>query len=61
MRVGRPREVDLREVANAIPHLASTGCQWRMPPKDFPPASIVQRYFYVWRDGGLCATSSGGR
>ena len=52
-RVGRPREVDLREIVNAILYLASTGCQWRMLPKDFPPVSTVQRYFYDWRDAGL--------
>jgi transposase len=52
-RMGRPREVDLREVVNAILSLASTGCPWRMLPKDFPPVSTVQRYFYDWRDGGL--------
>jgi transposase len=52
-RMGRPREVDLREVVNAILYLTSTGCQWRMLPKDFPPVSTVQRYFYDWRDGGL--------
>ncbi len=22
-------------------------------PKDFPPFTTVQRYFYAWRDGGL--------
>lgn len=52
-RIGRPREVDLREVVNAILYLASSGCQWRLLPKDFPPVSTVQRYFYDWRDGGL--------
>ena len=52
-RVGRPREVDLREVVNAILYLVSTGGQWRLLPKDFPPVSTVQRYFYDWRDGGL--------
>lgn len=52
-KVGRPREVDLREVVNAILYLVSTGCQWRMLPKDFPPVSTVQRYFYDWRDAGL--------
>jgi len=52
-RMGRPRKVDLREVVNAILYLTSTGCQWRMLPKDFPPVSTVQRYFYDWRDGGL--------
>jgi len=52
-KVGRPREVELREVVNAILYLASTGCQWRMLPKDFPPVSTVQRTFYDWRDAGL--------
>ena len=50
---GRPREVDLREVWNAISYMASSGCQWRMLPKDFPPKSTVQDYFYEWRDSGL--------
>ena len=27
-----------------------------MLPRDFPPASTVQRYFYDWRDRGLIAT-----
>ena len=51
--VGRPRTTDLREVVNAILYMASSGCQWRMLPKDFPPVSTVQRYFYAWRDSGL--------
>jgi transposase len=54
--IGRPREVDLREVANAILYMASTGCQWDQLPKDFPPRSTVQRYFYDWRDAGLLET-----
>lgn len=41
---------------NAILYMASSGCQWRMLPRDFPPASTVQRYFYDWRDRGLIAT-----
>ena len=52
-RGGRPRTTDLREVVNAILYLASSGCQWRMLPKDFPPLSTVQSYFYAWRDMGL--------
>ena len=52
-RLGRPRTTDLREVTNAILYLVSTGCQWRMLPKAFPPVSTVQRYFYAWRDDGL--------
>ena len=35
--IGRPRTVELRSVVNAILYMASTGCQWRQMPKDFPP------------------------
>ena len=42
---GRPRTVDLRAVMDAILFIASSGCQWRMLPKDFPPRSTVQGYF----------------
>jgi putative transposase len=52
-RGGRPRTTDLRAVADAILYVASSGCQWRMLPKDFPPVSTVQGYFYAWRDSGL--------
>src|SRR6267154_5882529 len=51
-RVGRPREVDLRAVMDAILYVLATGCQWRALPKDFPPRSTVQGYFYRWRDDG---------
>ena len=49
-RVGRPRKVDLRLVINAILYILATGCQWRALPKEFPPRSTVQYYFYLWRD-----------
>jgi putative transposase len=49
-RVGRPREVELRAVMNAILYLLGSGCQWRALPKDFPPRSTVQYYFYLWRE-----------
>jgi transposase len=51
-RLGRPREVDLRRVLQAILYILSTGCQWRALPKEFPPYSTVQGYFYAWRDTG---------
>jgi len=51
--VGRPRVAKLCEVVNAILYMASTGCQWRMLPKDFPPFTTVQNYFYAWRDMGV--------
>jgi transposase len=50
--VGRPRTVNLRDVVNALLFIATTGCQWRMLPKEFPPLSTVQGYFYAWRDDG---------
>jgi putative transposase len=49
-RVGRPREVELRQVVNAILYILWTGCQWRALPKKYPPRSTVQYYFYGWRD-----------
>src|SRR5246500_3583987 len=52
-RLGRPRETELRSVLDAILYIARTGCQWRMLPKDFPPFTTVQGYFYDWRDDGL--------
>ncbi len=51
--VGRPRKVDLRAVMNAILYILASGCQWRALPKDFPPRSTVQYYFYLWRDQRL--------
>lgn len=39
----------MHEVVNALLYIASTGCQWRMLPKDFPPFSTVQGYLYEWR------------
>lgn len=44
-RTGRQREVDLREVLNAIRYLVRTGCGWRMLPKDFPPWQTVYWWF----------------
>jgi putative transposase len=49
-RGGRPRMTDMREVMNAILYIATSGCQWRMLPKDFPPVSTVRWYFYDWRN-----------
>ncbi|MCC6468827.1 MAG: IS5 family transposase [Alphaproteobacteria bacterium] len=52
-RLGRPREVDLRAVMNAILYVLWTGCQWRALPERFPPRSTVQYYFYRWRNQRL--------
>jgi putative transposase len=55
-RGGRPRTTDMRDVVEAILFIASSGCQWRMLPGDFPPVSTVRGYFYRWRDSGLLET-----
>ena len=52
-RIGRPLTVDLRDVFDAIFYIATTGCQWRMLPHDFPPVSTVRYYFHDWRSNGL--------
>ncbi len=41
-RLGRPRDVDLRDVWNAIQCVAVAGCAWSLLPKDFPPVSTVR-------------------
>lgn len=50
--LGRPRATDLREAVNAMLYVLTTGCQWRFLPKEFPPYTTVQRFFYSWRDDG---------
>jgi putative transposase len=49
---GRKREVDLREVVNAILYVSRTGCQWRNLPHDFPPKSTVNDYFCLFKRDG---------
>lgn len=50
---GRPRTTRLRDVFDAILYMATTGCQWRMLPNDFPPVPTVRRYFHDWCSSGL--------
>src|SRR6478736_2559775 len=53
-RGGRPRDVNLREVLNAILYVLATGCQWPALPKDLPPKSTAHHYFMLWDwDGTL--------
>ena len=53
-RGGRPREVDPREVFNAICYVLSTGCQWKALPKDLAAKSTAHHYFMLWDwDGTL--------
>jgi putative transposase len=49
---GRPREVDLREVVNAMLYMLHEGCRWRSLPHDFPAWETVYWYFARWTDDG---------
>ncbi len=66
-RGGRRREIDVREVLNAIFYVLSTGCQWKALPKDLPPKSTAHFYFMLWdwgRHAGAhppCALCGGAR
>ena len=49
---GRPREIDIRQVINAIFYLLKTGCPWRFLPSDFPKWQTVYDYFCAWKKNG---------
>ena len=46
--VGRLREVDLREVLNAIFYRIDNGVKWRNLPSDFGAWQTVYGYFRLW-------------
>src|SRR5450631_36538 len=54
--LGRPPKWSRRTIVNGMLYVLRSGLPWRMLPKDFPPVSTVQRYFYAWRDSGLWKT-----
>ena len=54
-RGGPPRQVDMRDVRNAIFYLNRSGCQWDVLPHDVLPKSTVYAYFAPWRDDGTRA------
>jgi putative transposase len=49
---GRPREVDIRAVVEAIFYVNRTGVQWRYLPHDFPRWDVVYSYFRKWAQDG---------
>ena len=51
-RVGRPRQVAMREVLNTILYVNRSGCQWDMVPHDLLPKSTAFDHFARWRDDG---------
>jgi putative transposase len=52
---GRHREVDMREIIDAILYVLRAGCPWRHLPHDFPPWGTVHYYFWVWCKDGTWA------
>ncbi len=49
---GRPREVDMREVLNALFSLNRSGCQWDLLQHDLAAKSPVSDSFRQWRSDG---------
>jgi putative transposase len=45
---GRPQELDLRMVMNAIFYVLVTGCQWRNLPNDYPNPNSVYYHYRKW-------------
>src|SRR5450631_4458241 len=54
--LGRPPKWSRRTIVNGMLYVLRSGLPWRMLPRDLPPVSTVQRYFYAWRDSGLWST-----
>jgi putative transposase len=50
---GRPRELDMRHVLNAILYVVVGGIQWRMMPREYPHWQSVYYYFRRWRQQGV--------
>lgn len=49
---GRPREVNIRDVLDALFYVNRTGVQWRYLPHDFPRWDVVYSYFRKWGHDG---------
>jgi len=50
---GRKREVNMREIVNAIRYLLAAECGWRSLPASFPHRSTVRHYYDAWRQSGV--------
>lgn len=50
---GKQREVDLREVLNAIFYRADNGIKWRALPKEFGPWQTIYGYYRLWVELGI--------
>jgi putative transposase len=45
---GRPREVNLRKIIDAILYITRGGCAWRLLPHEFPAWQTVYGYYRCW-------------
>lgn len=52
-KLGRNREIEFREIVNAILYINRTGCPWEYLPHDFPNYKTVNHYYNEWRKNGL--------
>lgn len=53
---GRPRELDMRRVVNAIFYIDKTGGQWELLPKEYPNHNSVYHHFARWSREGVWET-----
>lgn len=53
--IGRPPEVNWRDIVDAIFYRADNGIKWRAMPKDFPPWQTVYTYYRSWVRLGVWA------
>ncbi len=49
---GRPRELDMRRVVDAMFYVDKTGCQWELLPKNYPNHNSVYYHFQRWSEVG---------
>ena len=49
---GRKRELDMRQVLNAMLYVVVGGVQWRLLPREYPKWKSVYHYFRLWRING---------
>ena len=45
---GRPLELDMRQVVNAIFYIVRTGCQWENLPQEYPNHNSVYYHYHKW-------------
>ncbi len=48
-KCGRKKEINQREIINAILYIMKEECPWRSLPSDFPHWSTVRTYFDRWK------------